>query len=139
MTSVESVTYWDASAILSTLFRDSHSDQAMEHLANKRVVHVVSSLAWTETHAVIGRVERERALATTLVDAACEALTAGPWRYSTVVPDAEIVAKLARKWPLRGADLWHLAAAKTLKRELPSLAVLSFDSRLAAAASAESL
>jgi hypothetical protein len=46
---------------------------------------------------------------------------------------------LATKWPLRGADLWHLAAAKSLQTELPELAFLSFDLKLAAAAKGEGL
>jgi hypothetical protein len=40
---------------------------------------------------------------------------------------------LAALWPLRGADLWHLATADTLRRELPDLKVITFDSRLAVA------
>ena len=40
---------------------------------------------------------------------------------------------LAVQWPLRGADLWHLAAADTLRRELPDLKVITFDSRLGVA------
>jgi hypothetical protein len=47
--------------------------------------------------------------------------------------------RLARSWPLRGADLWHLAAAKALQTELPELRLLSFDSRLTAAAHGEGL
>ena len=99
--------------------------------------HVISSLAWAETHAVIARIERERALANALVDAARETLSRGPWRRLTLDPDGTIVARLARAWPLRGADLWHLATAKTLQAEIPELTFLSFDTRLNAAAYGE--
>lgn len=49
------------------------------------------------------------------------------------------VKALASKWPLRGADLWHLAAAKTLQKDLPELTVLTFDNRLYVAALGEKL
>jgi len=41
------------------------------------------------------------------------------------------------KYSLRGADLWHIAAAKTLQRELPEVKVLTFDKRIAVAAKKE--
>jgi hypothetical protein len=46
---------------------------------------------------------------------------------------------LADKWSLRGADLWHLCAAKSLVSEFPELKVFSFDNRLNAAAKEEAL
>ena len=72
-------------------------------------------------------------------EAAREALVQGPWRRINVLPDWSFALQFARKWPLRGADLWHLAAARTLQVELPELRVLSFDERLAAAAAGESV
>jgi len=50
-----------------------------------------------------------------------------------------MVEKLSKKWPLRGADLWHLAAAKALQREFSELYVLTFDKRLGKAAKGEGL
>lgn len=127
------VVYWDTSAVLSALFRDEHSVAATAR-AHASGTHLISSLAWAETHAVITRIERERALATVLVGAAREALDSGPWRRVNVSPGWNLLETLARAWPLRGADLWHLAAAKELQAELPELTLLSFDTRLAAAA-----
>jgi predicted nucleic acid-binding protein len=102
-------------------------------------VHFLSTLTWAEVYAVISRVERERALAKVLVAAAREVLEGGPWRRLNAVPDWKLVRDLSSKWPLRGADLWHLAVAKSLQGELPELAFLSFDVRLAAAAKGEGL
>ncbi|MHB8433391.1 MAG: type II toxin-antitoxin system VapC family toxin [Candidatus Tyrphobacter sp.] len=133
------VCQWDSSAILSALFRDAHSDEAKARAADPRAVHILSSLAWSEVHAVIARIERERALALVLTDAARETLSAGPWRYLNTAPTRSIVAELARRWPLRGADLWHLATAKMLQVEIPSLALLSFDARLSTAGQGEGL
>jgi len=49
------------------------------------------------------------------------------------------VRSLSSKWPLRGADLWHLAMAKSLQAELPELTFMSYDARLVAAARGEGL
>jgi hypothetical protein len=40
---------------------------------------------------------------------------------------------------LRGADLWHLALAKTLQADLPELGLVTFDEALAEAAVGEGL
>lgn len=130
------VLYWDSSAVLSALFRDRHSDAAIAW-SRRDGVHLLTTLAWAEVHAVVGRVERERVLARVLVNAAREALALGPWRRVNMSPDWNLVRALSLKWPLRGADLWHLAAAKNLHADLPELKVLSFDQRLARAAREE--
>ena len=135
---VTSAVYWDTSAVLSALFRDGHSDEASRR-ARGSAVHFLSTLAWAEVHAVIARIERERVLAKVLVAAAREVLEEGPWRRLNASPDWKLVRGLSSKWPLRGADLWHLAVAKSLHTELPELTFFSFDSRLAAAAQAEGL
>ncbi|MDQ7843993.1 MAG: PIN domain-containing protein [Armatimonadota bacterium] len=134
----QAVVYWDSSAILSALFKDRHSARAAA-AARTAGLHLLSSLAWAEVHAVIARIAREQVLAGVLVEAARETLEHGPWRRVTVAPDWRQVGALASRWPLRGADLWHLGAAKTLQRELPALRVLTFDARLAEAARAEGL
>lgn len=130
--------YWDASAILSVLFRDSHSEEARAQLELPGV-HLVSSLGWAETCAVISRMKREGCLAEVLLKAAYETLEKGPWRRTYVLPDYDKFKDLAGAWPLRGADLWHLAVAKTLQKEIPELKLLTFDERLRAAAEGEGL
>jgi predicted nucleic acid-binding protein len=135
---VAGAVYWDTSAILSALFRDRHSNEASRR-ARGSEVHFLSTLAWAEVHSVIARMERERVLARVLVAAAREALEGGPWRRLNAVPDWKYVRILSTKWPLRGADLWHLAVAKSLQAELPELTFMSFDARLAAAAQGEGL
>lgn len=130
------VVYWDTSAIVSALFRDRHSDAAAA-AARAPVTHLMSSLGWAEIAAVIARIEREQALSAVLIGAAREAVERGPWVRLSVDPDRQQIATLARAWPLRGADLWHLAAAKALQADLPELRFLSFDSRLAEAARGE--
>lgn len=132
------VIYWDTSAIVSTLFQDRYSKKAL-HCASLEAVHLFSTLALAETWAVINRIGREKLLADILIKAAGETLEKGPWRLLKIVPDPLVVKKLSAKWSLRGADLWHLAAAKTLHKELPELLVLTFDKKLYNAAWQEKL
>lgn len=132
------VIYWDSSAILSALFKDRYSDQAQDW-ANKEAIHLLSTLAYSETCAVIARLQRDHVLADVLTAAALEVLNEGPWHRLNVWPDWEIVLPLSTKWPLRGADLWHLATAKSLQRQLPGLFLLTFDTKLVRAASGEGI
>ncbi len=132
------VIYWDASAVLSALFLDMHSKEAIAWL-QKPGFHLLSSLAWAEVQAVIARVQREKALAGILIEAARKSVDSGPWRQLNMVPTREMTRNLATKWSLRGADLWHLATANTVKSELPELTLLTFDQRLKDAAIGEGL
>ncbi len=68
-----------------------------------------------------------------------EVLDGGPWRRIYTYPDLEIVKALSTKWSLRGADLWHLASAKSMREQFPELPLLSFDTRLNQAAAGDSL
>ena len=124
-----SVIYWDSSAVLSTLLQDSHSEHALRY-AGAHGIHLLSSLALAEVHAVLNRIKREQEMAEILVDASLETLGSGPWRKLRIDPDTAEIRKLSSKWPLRGAGLWHLATAKTLQRDLPELLVLTFDKLL---------
>ena len=133
-----SVIYWDSSAILSALFKDARSEEAIEW-SRKKGVHLISTLSYAEVFAVITRLKRERILADVLVSAAFEALEQGPWRYLNILPDWEVIKALSQKRSLRGADLWHLAAAKTLQNQIPELELLTFDKRLMSAAKNEHL
>lgn len=130
--------YWDASAIISVLFEDSHSLDA-QSWAKREGFHFISTLSYAETCAVIARMRRDRLVADILAEAALEALDQGPWRRLNMGPQQREVSRLALKWPLRGADLWHLATAKSLQEQLPELVLLTFDDKLEAAARGEGL
>jgi len=128
-----SIIYWDASAILSILFQDAHSEEA-RRWANQKDVHLISTLAYAEVYAVIHRIRRERILADVLIKAACEALKEGPWRHLNMSPTWQSMRFLSSKYALSGADLWHLATAKTLHKQVPELTLLTFDNKLRVAA-----
>lgn len=130
--------YWDSSAILSTLLKDKHSDQALKWV-RKGGVHFLSTLAYAEIISVLDRLEKERILTRILAQSAFQALVEGPWRFLNVSPARECLDSLQGKYSLRGADYWHLAMARTLKRDIPELMLFSFDHRLQAGAEKEGL
>ncbi len=132
------VIYWDTSAIISALFEDKHSVTASQY-ANTDHVHFISTLAFAETHAVIARISNEKILADILIKASIETLESGLWRHLFISPAHNEIKRLAMNWPLRGADLWHLAAAKTLQRDIPELRVLTFDQTLYQAVAGEGM
>lgn len=132
------VLYWDTSAIISALLKDEHSQEAWS-CSRQESIHLLSSLAVAETYAVINRIDRERSLPEILVNAALEAFKQGPWHLINMNPDSKQIKRLGRKWPLRGADLWHLAMTCTLRESLPEIRILTFDQRLAFAARGEEI
>ncbi len=130
--------YWDASAILSVLAEDRHSKLARRRL-DAQAPHLVSSLAYAEVCAVLTRLMKEGHLRARQRRLAIASLRARPWSALHIEPDRRLAADLAVRHLLRGADLWHVAAAATLAAELPGLELITFDSRLAAAARGEGL
>ncbi|MBW1894824.1 MAG: type II toxin-antitoxin system VapC family toxin [Deltaproteobacteria bacterium] len=134
----DQVIYWDASAILSALFKDSHSHIATKW-AEKDAAHFLSTLAYSEVCAVISRMRKENILSDILIKSSFEVFDQGPWRRITISPEWEITRDLSQKWSLRGADLWHLATSKSLQKDFPELFMLTFDSRLETAAKGEGL
>ena len=129
-----SAVYWDASALLSVLFKDSHSHEAIKW-SQKQGMHLVSTLAYAEVCAVIARLQKDRIIAKVIAQAAFEALEQGPWRRLNLMPAWKDIKNLSYEGSLRGADLWHLAAVKTLQQQLPELIMLTFDKRLQTAQS----
>lgn len=134
----KNVLYCDASAILSSLFTDPHSALAKVWI-EKTGLHLISTLAYTETCAVIGRLKTEGHVTDTIIQAAFDMLNQGPWRFTTAWPEWKTVRSLSTKWPLRGADLWHLATAISLRSRLPELSILTFDRKLQSAVDGEGL
>lgn len=132
------VLYWDTSALLSYFFADSHSATARKWEATSGI-HLLSSLAHAEACAVVARMTRTGAIDEAAAKEVRAAMGNGRWRQLNGLPDRALVASLAPKWLLRGADLWHLALTLSLKKELPELQLVSFDERLNEAAIGEGL
>ena len=132
------VVYWDASALLSAFVEDVHSCDARAQI-HQPGHNFVSTLAHAEVLAVLGRMERLLPSGTASLQRARTAYLEGPWRWVTVPPAADLVERFARVHPLRGADLWHLAVAATLRGTFPEMRLLTYDAALAAAAVAQGL
>ena len=130
--------YWDASAVLSVLLKDKHSKEANQR-ASRTGFHFLSTLSYAEVLAVLFRIRREKMMPEVFLDAAEEFLDTGPWRRLNTAPAWKIMKRLLSRFALRGADLWHLAVAKSLQDELPELRLLTFDVRLKGAAEGENL
>lgn len=126
------VVYWDGSAVLSALVRCASSERALAVL-RQPAVHLLSTLAWTETSAELGRLTREGALTEDERRRAREMLARGPWRLTYAYPERRFLDDPAED-TLGAAARWHLATARTLARQLPELRVLSFRARLREAA-----
>ncbi len=92
--------YWDSSSILSVLFKDTHSKEALTWF-RKNGIHLISTLGYTEVCAVISRIKREKLLADILIDVAFKALKTGPWRYLNIWPEWDKLAAFSHKWPPR--------------------------------------
>ena len=119
------VVYWDASAAISLLFNDIHSETALIWW-KKGTVHILSSLAYVEVAAVIARLERTGILDSSSTETALAKFTGLGWRKTKILPDDTIIAP-------------YLACACTLHSQLPELRLLTFDSRLHDAAVGEGL
>ncbi|MBN1664927.1 MAG: type II toxin-antitoxin system VapC family toxin [Deltaproteobacteria bacterium] len=132
------VLYWDASAVLSALLKDEYSKDAQKW-AKQSGHHFLSHLSYSEVMAVLSRIRREKAMPAPLADAAGDNLENGPWRRLNIVPSWSLIKNLSQKWSLRGADLWHLSAAKSLRDQFPELQLLTYDARLKAAAQGEEM
>ena len=133
------VIYWDTSAIVSAIFKDIHSEIGLQYLTHPGV-HLISTLGVAETYAVIYRMQREGHIEEKYSFSEVVAIfEEGPWRGINSNPSRKNIKDMAKKWPLRGADLWHLATAKTLLKDLPELKVLTFDQKLLEATIGERL
>lgn len=108
MSAVSPVLYWDASAVLSLLTMDEHHGRAREFY-EQGSVHLLSSLSYAEVLAVLARLKRQGSLNDEQCERARRFLDSHPWRFTRITPEREEIARLAVRWPLRGADLWHLS------------------------------
>lgn len=132
------IIYWDTSGIISVLIVDQHTPTALQYFTGYKR-HFLSSLAMAETCAVLGRIQRETGSDSNIAQESYGKLLKGPWHQVNILPDWNLFQKMATKWPLRGADLWHLSMAKTLAVTFPELKILTFDHKLTEAARQEGL
>jgi predicted nucleic acid-binding protein len=136
---MELAIYWDASAILSLIARDAHTDDALSWY-EKDCTHLMSTLAYAETCAVLSRLQRDRIITGSEASGSLDAIASLPWKRLLLCPGWDEISEVSGKWGLRGADLWHLSLALTLRRrQLSELVLLTYDSQLRSAAAGEGL
>lgn len=129
--------YWDSSAIVSVLLNDEHGADALMCAERRMTLHLMTSLADAEVMAVLERSLREKPKLSDTFAAAKFSFRNGPWKFIQTNPDRNLISELASKYALKGADLWHLSACATLRREMPELLMLSYDKALISAAKTE--
>ncbi len=130
--------YWDPTCVLSAIFQDSNSEKALS-MSKKEGVHFFSTLCYAQVCSVLTRIQKEQKLTEFLIDVAFGTLKNGPWRRLNIWPEWTILIALSEKFPLNGSNLWHLASAKTLQKQLPELMLFTFDEELKKAAHEEDL
>jgi len=130
---MEKIYYWDSSAVLSLLINDKHSAEATKYY-NKTHINIISSLVIAEVLAVLARIEREKKELKILLDACRHSFQEGRWRVITLSPTFDDLQLYSQKYPLRGADLWHLTLVLNIKQELPTITIITFDQKLENAA-----
>lgn len=136
---METVIYWDSSAVLSALGRGSHTDDALSWLSQDGV-HLISTLTVAETFSVLHHMRRAQAIDDETLSDSLEVIANLPWRLFRLSPAWDDIAEAASRSGLKGADLWHLSLALTLrKRQFPSVRVLTYDVKLLEAAAEEGL
>ena len=85
------------------------------------------------------RLQREKGITEKVIREMSDTFEFGPWQKLNLQPEWDEMKDLASQWSLRGADLWHLACAAMLLKEISELVLLTFDKRLGAAAKGERL
>jgi len=136
------VIYADSSAIVKRYYAEPGSERVRERLAaNERVF--TSRLAYAEVHAALARKRRERAFSQVAYGRATTAFDCDWPAYDQIALDAATLAcvpELVRRYPLRGADAVHLAAAVWLRGLAGDpLELWASDERLLDAAAGERL
>ncbi len=132
--------YWDSSAIIPLTVTEPSTD-AMRAIAEQDPVMCVWWGTEVECVSALARLEREGGLTDTAMTSALERLDLLAESWNEVQPVAAVrsaARRLLRVHALRAADALQLAAAVVAAEGQPaSLAIVTLDERLAAAARRE--
>lgn len=131
------MTYADSSVIVKRYYEEPGSDRVRARWALSERVFT-SRVAYAEVHAALARKRREGGLSATLYRRSATAFEAQWPAYDHVHVDSTTLAhvrRLVRRYPLRGYDALHLAAALWLRTAVGrSLEFWVADDRLGRAA-----
>lgn len=136
------MTYADSSVIVKRYYDEPGSDWVRERWTQSERVFT-SRVAYAEVHAALARKHRDGGLSMTLFRRSASAFEAEWSAYDHVLVDPATLAgvrRLVRRYPLRGYDAIHLAAALWLRGEIGDpLEFWVSDERLERAARVERL
>lgn len=132
--------FWDSSAIVPLVVRESQSARCRQWLRSDSVM-LVWRLSATEVVSALARKQRDGAIARTTFAGAKGRLAALESAWSEVTNFEAVQARARRLLevhPLRAADALQLASALVAAEEDPRrLGLVTFDERLACAAEKE--
>jgi uncharacterized protein len=134
------ILYVDASALVKLYVDEAYSDLVHQWVEAAHAI-ATSRVAYVEAVAAMARRRREGSLDADGRALAVESLT-GDWPHFALVEVDELAAgEMATKYPLRGLDAIHLAAAAEVYHASAGaqVAFATFDARQGAAARAEGL
>ena len=134
--------FWDASAVLPLLIRET-SSASLGRLASKERGHAVWWATSVECDSAVCRLEREGRLSSTGVQEVREAVDRLFECWTVVEPSTAVrgaARRLLRVYPLRAGDALQLAAAVTAAEGRPeTVSFVCLDGRLREAAGREGL
>jgi predicted nucleic acid-binding protein len=136
------VIYADSSVIVKRYYEEPGTQQVRERWTGANRVFT-SRVSYAEVHAALARKRRDGGLSVVAYRAASAAFEAEWPAYDQVHVDVATLAdvrRLVQRYPLRGFDAIHLAAALWLRKELGrQVEFWAADDRLEAAAKRERL
>lgn len=136
------MTYADSSVIVKRYYDEPGSDRVRDRWAQGERVFT-SRVTYAEVHAALARKHRDGGLSRALFRRSMSAFEAEWSAYDQILVDGATqaeVRRLVRRYPLRGFDAIHLAAALWLRGEIGEpLEFWVADDRLAGAARGERL
>lgn len=126
--------YWDTSAIIPLLIEEKHTLRATE-IAHRSHLNVISTLGFSEIMATLSRMPDVNAQIGR--NKFLEDHQKGVWSLTQLQPSFKTIELFSSRYPLKGADLWHLSVFYEIKKEFPSIQLLTFDQQLMSTAQKE--
>lgn len=132
------IAYFDTSALVKLVVSEADSELARQCFESASLV-LTHQIAYVEAHSAISRIECTGALIADLVSRIRAQFETCWSAFSVTTVDQELIysaAHLTRRFPLKGYDSVHLAAADRCQRQngMRSLTFACFDDRLNKAA-----
>lgn len=126
--------YWDTSAVIALFKEETYSKKALEIFERSRE-NIISTLGFSEILAVLSKINIKEDLSAR--DEFIQDTNQGVWNKTLLQPSFQTLELFSSRYPLKGADLWHLSVFSEIKKEFPTIQLLTFDQQLRGAAQKE--